>query len=150
MNVEIVQRAAQHIAFIRVIGPYSEAIGPGFERLMAWSESRQLQGDWLALYWDNPGITPAAELKTDVALSVPLDTEVDGDVQLQVVPAGEYATRRCRIEHDDFETPWRAFLADLAQSDYQFGVGACFERYFNNGKVDGYWDIEMVVPVIHK
>lgn len=150
MDVKIIQRAAQQVAYLRVIGPYSDVIGPGFERLMAWSAGQQLQGEWLALYWDNPDITPPDELKTDVAISVPQGIKVDGDVQLQMIPAGEYAVRHCRVENDDFETPWRAFFADLAHSDYQFGTGACFERYFNNGKNDGYWDIEMVIPVAHK
>ena len=150
MDVKIIQRAAQQVAFIRMIGPYAEVIGPGFERLMAWSDAQQLQGEWLALYWDNPDITPPAELKTDVAMTVPEGTAASGDVQLQVIPAGDYAIRRCRVENDDFETPWRAFFTDLAQSDYQFGTGACFERYFNNGKLDGYWDIEMVIPVTRK
>ncbi|WP_024871669.1 GyrI-like domain-containing protein [Tolumonas lignilytica] len=150
MDVTIIQRAAQQIAYIRMVGPYAEVIGPGFERLMAWSNRRQLQGEWLALYWDNPDLTPPTELKTDVALTVPEGTEVEGDVHLQIIPAGEFAVRRCRVEQDDFETPWRGFFTDLAQSDYQFGEGACFERYFNNGKVDGYWDIEMAIPVIRK
>jgi len=150
MDINVIQRAAQQVAYIRVTGPYSEVIGGGFDQLMAWSHAKQLQGEWLALYWDNPDITPPAELKTDVAMTIPDGTTVDGDVQLQIIPAGAFAVRHCRIEQDDFETPWRAFFADLALSDFQFGNGACIERYFNNGKADGYWDIEMVIPVIQK
>lgn len=113
-------------------------------------EQYGVAGEWLALYWDNPDMTPPSELKTDVAVTITKNVAVSGDVQRQEIPAGKYAIRRCRIEQDDFETPWRGFFADLAQSDYQFGQGACFERYFNNGKVDGFWDIEMVIPVIPK
>lgn len=148
--IDVVERDEQQVAYIRVIGPYSEVISGGFERLMAWCEQYGVAGEWLALYWDNPDMTPPSELKTDVAVTITKNVAVSGDVQRQEIPAGKYAIRRCRIEQDDFETPWRGFFADLAQSDYQFGQGACFERYFNNGKVDGFWDIEMVIPVIPK
>lgn len=150
MDIKIIQRPAQLVAYIRVIGSYSEVIGGGFERLIAWSTSKQLTGEYLSLYWDNPNITPTSELKTDVAVTVPAGTTIDGDIQLQTIPAGEYAVCRYQIENDDFETPWRAFFAELAKSDYQFGSGACFDRYLNNGMDDGFWDIEMVIPVIRK
>lgn len=148
--IEIAERPSQEIAYIRVVGPYAEVIGPGFERLMAWSEANDIQGSWYALYWDNPDITLPEALKTDVAVTISNAAQVSGEVQRQQMPAGLYAVRRCRVQNDDFETPWRAFFADLSESAYQFGHGACAEQYFNNGKVDGFWDIEMIIPVAPK
>ena len=63
MDVQIINREPQLVAYIRVIGPYNETMPDGFNRLMAWAEPRNLlAGDWLALYWDNPEITPPSDL----------------------------------------------------------------------------------------
>jgi DNA gyrase inhibitor len=149
MDVQIITRDAQQVAYIRVSGPYDETMPDGFNRLMAWAEPRQLlAGDWLALYWNNPEITPPQDLRADVALSVPVGTEVSGEVQLQTVPQGLYACYRCRVENDDFATPWNALFRDwLPQSGYQPAAGPCFEQYLNNGRQDGYWDLLIHTPV---
>ena len=149
MDVQIIDREPQLVAYIRVIGPYNETMPDGFNRLMAWAEPRNLlAGDWLALYWDNPEITPPSELKADVALSVPAGTPVEGEVQLQTVPAGTYACYRCRVENDDFASPWNALFRDwLPSSGYQAAEGPCFEQYLNDGHRDGYWDLLIQTPI---
>ena len=55
MDVKIIQRAEQLVAYLRVIGPYEQSLPPGFQHMMQWSETRGLEtGDWMALYWDGP------------------------------------------------------------------------------------------------
>ncbi|MEG2829760.1 MAG: DNA gyrase inhibitor, partial [Edwardsiella sp. (in: enterobacteria)] len=54
MQVKIVSLAAQPLFALRVQGPFAQSLGPGFERLMAWSTRHSLQGQWMALYYDNP------------------------------------------------------------------------------------------------
>ena len=152
MDVKIIQRAEQRVAYLRVIGPYEQSLPPGFQHMMQWSETRGLEaGDWMALYWDDPNVTPPEQLKADVALSVPDDTEVDGDVQLQTIPAGDYAMYACRVENNDFATPWLALFKQwLPQSAFQLWDGPCFEQYLNNGNQDGYWDLLLFIPLQKK
>jgi len=51
MDVTLVQRPSQLLAYIRVVGPYAQTMPAGFERLGRWSQARGLcDGDWLALY----------------------------------------------------------------------------------------------------
>ena len=149
MDVQIVTREALHLAAIRVIGPYAETMPGGFDRLMQWAAPRNLlAGDWLALYWDNLHVTPADQLRADVALSVPAETQVTGEVVRQTLPAGVYACHRCRVENDDFATPWNGLFSDwLPNSGYQLADGPCFEQYLNNGREAGYWDLLIGIPV---
>lgn len=152
MDVQIVTREALNLAYIRVIGPYAETMPGGFERLVQWAAPRNLlAGEWFALYWDNPQVTPAEQLRTDVALSVPTGTEVAGEVALQTLPAGLYACHRCRVENDDFATPWLALFNEwLPNSGYQLAEGPCFDQYLNDGQEAGYWDLLICIPVLPK
>ena len=48
----------------------------------------------------------------------------------------------------DFATPWMQFFDSLQQSTaYRIAPQPCFEVYLNDGNHDGYWDIDMYVPV---
>lgn len=41
MNIEILQRDARQIAYIRVTGPYEQALPAGFDRLCDWAKVHQ-------------------------------------------------------------------------------------------------------------
>jgi DNA gyrase inhibitor len=61
------------------------------------------------------------------------------------------ASATARVENHDFATPWNHLFASLLEDKrYQIAPKPCFERYLNDGNADGYWDIEMFVPVQHK
>ncbi|MCD8547087.1 MAG: AraC family transcriptional regulator [Aeromonadaceae bacterium] len=149
MDVTLVQRPSQLLAYIRVVGPYAQTMPAGFERLGRWSQERGLcDGDWLALYWDNPEQTPEEQLRADVALSVPDGTQVGGEVQLQSLPAGTYACYRCRVTDGDFASPWQALFSQwLPDSGYQPAEGPCFEQYLNDGRESGIWELNIFTPV---
>jgi len=149
MHVNVIERPSQLIAYLRVSGPYCDTMPAGFARLEQWATANgHGDGDWLALYWDNPETTPVEQLRADVAVSVAAGTEVSGDVQLQTIPAGLYASYRCRVENGDFAAPWNALFAEwLPQSGYQPAEGPCFEHYLNDGRASGIWELVIYTPV---
>ena len=149
MNIEILQRDARQIAYIRVTGPYEQALPAGFDRLCHWAKAHQkMEGEWYALYWDNPELTAPEALTTYVAISVPDDHVADDVVAIQTLPAGRYACCSCHIENDDFATPWQRFFKEwLPQSGEALGQGPCFEQYLNDGHKDGYWDLRLFIPL---
>lgn len=149
MNIQIVTRQARTLAYIRVIGPYEQALPAGFDRLCDWAKAHQkMEGEWYALYWDNPELTPPEQLTTDVAISVSDDFPGDEQVAIQILPAGRYACASCHIENDDFATPWQHFFKQwLPQSGEALGPGPCFEHYLNDGHKDGYWDLQLFIPL---
>lgn len=149
MSFEIDERHALRLAYIRVTGPYPEVIGPGFNRLLAWCQKKNIQGDYYALYWDNPDITPPEALTTDVAVTVTDDVLGDHEVQIQDMSSGMYASKTVRIENHDFEGAWREFFSEIALSEYRYRVpDPCSERYLNDGMADGVWDVELIIPVL--
>ena len=149
MQVNVIERPSQQIAYLRVNGPYCETMPAGFARLEQWAVANgHTDGDWLALYWDNPETTPVEQLRADVAVSVVPGSEVSGEVQLQTIPAGLYASHRCRVENGDFAAPWNALFGEwLPHSGYQPTEGPCFEHYLNDGRASGVWELVIYTPV---
>lgn len=67
------------------------------------------------------------------------------------IAAGEYAIAAARVENHDFATRGISSSTPLLEDNkFQIAAKPCFERYLNDGNADGYWDIEMFVPVEHK
>ena len=67
---------------------------------------------------------------------------------LTEIEGGQYAIASARVENHDFATPWREFFDSLLQDGHhQIAPRPCFEIYLNDGNVDGYWDIDMYIPL---
>ena len=134
MEYEIKQVEKRIIAGFHMVGPWEQTVKQGFEQLMMWVDGKQIVPlEWIAVYYDNPDVVPAEKLRCDT------------------VAGGDYAIAVARVENHDFATPWYQFFERLLQdSTYAIAAKPCFEVYMNNGMEDGYWDIEMYVPVQSK
>ncbi|EMF0716024.1 DNA gyrase inhibitor SbmC [Citrobacter freundii] len=155
MEYEIKQVDKRRIAGFHMVGPWEETVKQGFEQLVMWVDGKQIVPlEWIAVYYDNPDVVPADKLRCDTVVSVPENfviPENSEGVILTELAGGEYAVAVARVENHDFATPWYAFFNRLLQdATYQISTKPCFEVYMNNGMEDGYWDIEMYVPVQSK
>ena len=155
MEYEIKQVDKRRIAGFHMVGPWEQTVKQGFEQLMKWVDGKQIVPlEWIAVYYDNPDVVPAEKLRCDTVVSVPEDFAIPENsegVILTEVAGGDYAVAVARVENHDFETPWYQFF-DCLMQDTTFEIAAkpCFEVYMNNGIEDGYWDIEMYIPVQSK
>ena len=56
-------------------GPYGEGYDAVCHRLHQWAAPRGLEGgEWIFIYHDNPEVTPPAQCRTDIGISVPVGT----------------------------------------------------------------------------
>ncbi|AYL66646.1 MULTISPECIES: DNA gyrase inhibitor SbmC [Citrobacter] len=155
MEYEIKQVDKRRIAGFHMVGPWEQTVKQGFEQLMKWVDGKQIVPlEWIAVYYDNPDVVPAEKLRCDTVVSVPEDFAIPENsegVILTEVAGGDYAVAVARVENHDFATPWYQFF-DCLMQDTTFEIAAkpCFEVYMNNGIEDGYWDIEMYIPVQSK
>ncbi|BDG83999.1 MULTISPECIES: DNA gyrase inhibitor SbmC [Citrobacter] len=155
MDYEIRQTEKRNIAGFHMVGPWEKTVKQGFEQLMMWVDGNQVVPlEWIAVYYDNPDEVPAEKLRCDTVVSVPDNFTIPKNsegVILTEIAGGQYATAVARVENHDFATPWYQFFNSLLQDNhYQIAAKPCFEVYLNNGTEDGYWDIEMYVPVQSK
>jgi AraC family transcriptional regulator len=134
MRVEIRELSALRIAAVRHIGPYHE-IGKAFERLGEIAAAARLFGPdatMIGIYHDDPGSTPAAELRSDAGITVPADATLPAGVTEQWIPKGRYA---CAVHHGPYEAlpqAWHQLMSEwLPESGQRLGGGPSFELYRN-------------------
>jgi DNA gyrase inhibitor len=155
MDYSIKQQPKRKIAGFHLVGSWEQTVKQGFEQLAMWVDGNKIEPlEWVAVYYDNPDEVPAEKLRCDTAVTVPEDFQIPANsegVILTEIAAGDYAVAVARVENHDFGTPWYSFFNSLLE-DNRYGIAPkpCFERYLNDGNVDGYWDIEMYVAVQNK
>ncbi len=145
MKVEIKTLPDMTLAYIRHIGPYKsnpQLFEELFGRLCTWAGPRNLiQSDskFLCIYYDGPEVTDESKLRLDVCLSVPNDTNFDGEIGKQEIKGGEYAIARCIIKDPkEYEKYWNELYMNwLPQSGYQPDDKPPFEMYAAECKTDG-------------
>lgn len=156
-NIKVKDMPEFHVAYVRHIGPYkgdTELFARLFGRLMAWAGSRGLlrfpETKVLAVYHDNPDITDEDKLRTDACITVPEDTQVEGEIGKMTIPAGKYAVGHFEITSDQYGDAWNAVYGGwLPGSGYQPEDGPCYELYLSDPKEhpEGKHIVDICVPV---
>jgi AraC family transcriptional regulator len=156
-NVEVKDMPELHVAYIRHIGPYQgnqELFGRLFNKLMAWAGPRNLlrfpETKVITIYHDNPDITEESRLRTDACITVPEDTQMEGEIGKAKIPAGKYAVAHFEITPDQYQDAWNAVYGGwLPESGYQPEDGPCYELYLNDPKQhpEGKHIVDICIPV---
>ncbi|MGE6109739.1 AraC family transcriptional regulator [Aeromonas sobria] len=130
-TMKTVEMDARTLAYIRVTGPYGEGYDAVCHRLHQWAAPRGLEGgEWIFIYHDNPQVTPPAQCRTDIGISVPAGTQGTGEVETQLIPAGRYAQSRYLItDRSQYGPRWQEHVGDIVSAGLAFGDGPCFELY---------------------
>ncbi|HXQ12019.1 MAG TPA: GyrI-like domain-containing protein [Caulobacteraceae bacterium] len=126
------------------MGPY-EKIGPTFERLRAWAAPRGLTGPLavgVAVYLDDMSTTPAANLRTQAAISVPDDIVGDDEVHVRTLPAGRYVALRHNGPYVRLSESYAALYAWLEAGGGTRGEGPIVEVYLNDPHMTAPADLE--------
>ena len=134
MNVEIKQLPGLRVAALRHLGPYNR-ISEAFGRLGAIaSEAGLLRAKpiMLALYHDDPEVTPESELRSDAAVVVAEHVQLPPDLTEQRIPAGTYAVTTHQGPYEQLGDTWARFMGQwLPQSGKRLGPGVTYEVYLN-------------------
>jgi AraC family transcriptional regulator len=156
-NVEVKDMPELHISYIRHIGPYKgdqELFARLFNKLMAWAGPRGLlrfpETKAMTIYHDNPDITDESRLRTDACITVPEDTQVEGEIGKAKIPAGKYAVAHFEITPDQYQDAWNAVYGGwLPESGCQPEDGPCYELYLNDPKQhpEGKHIVDICIPV---
>lgn len=95
LKSEIKSIPARNVIYIRLSGDYKlNDYGGTWGRLWQFIKEQKLpMGDFspLCIYHDDPKVTPAEKLRTDVCMVMPVQVAPKGDVGFKTLPAGRYA-----------------------------------------------------------
>jgi AraC family transcriptional regulator len=117
-NVEVKELPEMNVAYVRHIGPYKgnpELFEKLFTKLMTWAGPRGLinfpESKVLAVYHDDPSVTDESKLRLSACLSVPKDTEVNGEIGKMTIIGGKYAVAKFELANDEYPEAWSWFTA---------------------------------------
>jgi AraC family transcriptional regulator len=134
-RVEVREEPKRYVAYIRHVGSYSE-IGKAFKRLGRWAGPRRLfraDTKMLAVYHDNPDVTPVERLRSDACITVPEGTKVKRDIGLMTLPGGTYAVAHVEMDETQYGEAWDRLFRDwFPESGYQPDDRPCYEIYLND------------------
>jgi AraC family transcriptional regulator len=155
MNAEVKKMPEYTVAYIRKVGPYSkETCEPAFVELMQWAGPRNYigPGKVLAIYWDNPDVTPPEKCRFDACIIVPDKTVPEGQIYIQTISGGPYAVCHFEIKPDNIQQAWNDAFAWLCDSGYECKDEPCYELYHNNAAEhpEGKWIFDICIPLTSK
>ena len=141
-EIEVKELPEMTLAYVRHIGPYAgdEKLFEGmFEKLMKWAGPRGLinfpKTQFVSVYHDDPEITDEQKLRTDVCMTIPENTKVDGEIGKMKLPGGKYAVAHFELSAEEFGDAWNSVMGGwLPESGYQCDDRLSFELYHNNFK----------------
>jgi AraC family transcriptional regulator len=136
--IRVEELPAFTVAYVRHVGPYQEdpgLFGRLFGRLGQWAGPRGLIGKdtrWLAMFHDDPEVTPPEKLRVSACLSVPAGTPGERDVNVMELPAGKCAVARFSIQGKEWSAAWNWLMGEwLPASGYQPDDRPCYEVYLS-------------------
>jgi len=154
MNVKLINRQPQTIAYLRHVGPYGEPITRFWQQVFyPWVVTQGLLGvPRYGISHDDPNITAPEQCRYDAGVEVPADFVATGHAFKTTIPGGQYAVYRFKGTTDDIVDAWTAFLRDwLPGSGLQLDNRPCFEFYPLDGSYDhatGIFECDITLPVI--
>jgi len=155
MNTEIKDMPECEVAYIRKIGPYGkETCEPAFIELMEYAGPRNIigPGKMLAIYWDNPEVTPPEKCRFDACIMVPDGSAPEGRICIQKIHGGPYAVHHAEVKAEEIQQAWQDAFVWLCSSGLEANDGPCFELYQNNAMEhpEGKWMIDICIPLKNK
>jgi AraC family transcriptional regulator len=134
MNVEIKPLPELRLAALRHIGPYNR-ISEACARLGEIAGAAGIIAPstvLLAIFHDDPETTPAAELRSDAAISVAPEATIPAELAERRIPSGRYAVSVHVGPYEQLGDVWLRFLGDwLPRSGERMTDGVSFEIYRN-------------------
>jgi len=142
VKVEVKNIEEMDVAYVRYIGPYkgdSSLFEKLFNKLFQWAGPRELfnpsKTKIMTVYHDDPELTEEDKLRMSTCITVPEDTEVEGEIGKMKVAGGKYAVGTFEIDADEYPQAWSAMFGGwLPESGYQPDDRPCFEHYINDPK----------------
>jgi AraC family transcriptional regulator len=96
MKVIVKKIKPQRVAYLRHVGPYEEVKQTWFDLGARLSADKLIRprSVYIGIGHDNPGVTPAAELRYDACVTVPETYAPSKPLQVQTIVGGHYAVAK--------------------------------------------------------
>ncbi len=154
-TVRVERRPEFSVAYLRHVGPYGQAdvVPRLLATLRSWAVGRDLfdaQTRTLLVAHDNPNVTDHDKLRLSVCLTVPPDTEAEGDVGRMTIPGGKFAVGHFEILPQRIGEAWDVLMGEwMPGSGFQPDDRLCYEEALGDPRQhpEGKIVLDICVPV---
>lgn len=134
---EVKEVSARNVIYIRLFGDYKmNDYGGTYMRLFQFIQEQQLpmgEGLPLCIYHDDPKVTPADKLRTDVCMVMPEAVAPKGDVGFKQIPAGRYAIFLYKGSYEYLQAVYDTIYGKhIPEMECTLRDEPSAERYMNN------------------
>lgn len=134
---EVKDVPARNVIYIRLFGDYKmNDYGGTWMRLFQFIQEHQLpMGEVmpLCIYHDDPKVTPAEKLRTDVCMVMPEAVAPKGDVGFKQIPAGRYAIFLYKGSYEHLQAVYDTIYGKyIPEMECTLRDEPSAERYMNN------------------
>jgi AraC family transcriptional regulator len=135
MEVQVKQFPKTRVAAVRHTGPYQECC-KAWSAVCAWAGKKGLFGSatkFIGVSYDDPEITPPDKIRYDACVTVGEGVEGEGDVFVQEIGGGEYASAIHKGAYKRLNETFAHICGVWGpQSGREFGSAPCLEVYLND------------------
>jgi AraC family transcriptional regulator len=107
-----------------------------WDKLVAWAGPKGLlhaATKCIGIGYDNPQVTPSEKIRYDACFTVDNEVEAEGEVGIQTIDGGKFATFTHKGSYDGLEATYAEIMGKwLPQSGQQLGENPSFEMYLNH------------------
>lgn len=138
MKVDIKNIKQRRLAVLEHRGD-PKGVGDSVNRLIAWAKSQPMNlkpraGEAFGFAYDDPDpkITPPAKFRFDLAITVPDQIKLAGEIKERILPAGRYAVATHKGSRDTIgDTIYGLYRDWLPKSGEELGELPCIFSYVN-------------------
>jgi AraC family transcriptional regulator len=136
MNVEVKNLAARRLAVLEHRGD-PKLVGDSVNKLINWAKAQPINlkpkaGEAFGFAYDDPKLTPAADFRFDLAITIPEQLNLKGEIIEKRLPAGRYAVAMHKGSRDNIGNTIYALYRDwLPNSGEELSDLPCIFCYYN-------------------
>ncbi len=139
---EIKELNEKTVAYVSFIGNYignSKVFADLFGKLGKWAGPKGLFNQdtvFISSYQDDPKVTPPEEMKVEVCMTIPEDTEVEGEVKKQTLPGGKYVVMNVELSGpQEYGDAWMKIVEWMKENNKEIDMTKpSYEIYLNDPK----------------
>ena len=137
ISVEVKEQSSKKIIYVRLAGAYNGLdYCNAWERLWTYIKENNLFGpeiEHLCIYHDDPKVTEANKLRTDVCLTVSKPAQPKGEVGVKELPGGKYAVFRYVGSYDNLHSVYDTIYGKwIPEHGYRIAEFPGYEKYLNH------------------
>lgn len=141
------------IAYLKHVGSYKQSAGVYeklFGQLFEWAGKSDLlkhNPESIVIHHDDPDVTPEDKQRMSVCITIPAETEVNGEIGKTVISSGKYYIARFKLKPQEIGQAWNWIYGEGIPSMGYHPIDKIPYQNYPESPKNGILTIEFCIPV---